>query len=293
MPGLPERPATCFDKNTAIKMDNGLFKVISEIQAGDILYNNVLVTAKMQLDARHNTMYDLYGVCVSGTHTVKHGGRWLRVSDHPDAVKRAKYDEPFVYCLNTSSKTIIIGDTLYADWDELTEEDIAILLTNPHIKNKDPDSLDIHRYLDGGFNGDTLIDMANGLDIEIKYIQVGDVLKDGATVFGIVEVDYKETDSQYVYDLGPSKCFIGGANLNICDPTLLRATSTLDLKTNVFKNKLKNVKNGEIITDLKMYHLITNTQTFYANNVRFYHYNSSVELFLERYREKLLSMKYV
>ena len=293
IPGVPERPAMCFDKNTEIQMNDGFFKVISEIQPGDILYNNVFVTAKMRLDARHNTMYDLYGVCVSGTHTVKHDGKWLRVSEHPDAVKRAQYDELFVYCLNTSSKTIIIGDTVYADWDELTEEDIAILLANPHIKKKEPDSLDIHRYLDGGLNGDTLVEMRNGLELEIKHIQVGDVLRGGATVFGIVEVDYKETDSQYVYDLGPSKCFIGGPNLNICDPTLLRATSTLDLNVNAFKNKLKNTKNSEIVTDLKMYHLITNTQTFYANNVRFYHYNSSVELFLERYREKLLSMKYV
>ena len=41
----------------------------------------------------------------------------------------------------------------------------------------------------------------------------------------------------------------------------------------------------------KLYHLLTDKNSFYVNNVYFYDYNSSIDLFLDK--NKLLSMKYV
>ena len=47
------------------------------------------------------------------------------------------------------------------------------------------------------------------------------------------------------------------------------------------------------VFDNKLYHLLTNTKTFFINGIKFYDYNSCIDLFLEKYRGKLLSMKYV
>ena len=42
-----------------------------------------------------------------------------------------------------------------------------------------------------------------------------------------------------------------------------------------------------------LYHLLTNTKTFNIDKIRFYDYNASIDLFLDKNREKLLSIKYV
>ena len=41
----------------------------------------------------------------------------------------------------------------------------------------------------------------------------------------------------------------------------------------------------------KLYHLLTDKKSFYINNINFYEYNASIDLFLNK--SKLLSIKYV
>jgi hypothetical protein len=229
-------------------------------------------------------MYNLNGLIVSGTHIMFYDDKWINVSDYVSAIKITNYDEPFIYCLNTSSKEIHINGFVFADWDELDITDIAYLLGGGITPSKSGDSLDIHKYLDGGFVSDTIITMIDGSKKQIKDIQIGDVLKNREKVYGLVEIDGTNMDDEFLYDLGPMRVFKGGPNLNICDKTF-NITSTLDLDKK-YKIKLNNRSD-------KLYHLLTDTESFYIGNLRFYHYNSNIELFLSRYREKLLSMKYV
>jgi hypothetical protein len=35
----------------------------------------------------------------------------------------------------------------------------------------------------------------------------------------------------------------------------------------------------------KLYHLITKEKYFYVDNIKFFHYDSNIELLLDRYRE--------
>ena len=293
IPGVPSKPS-CFDKNTQILMNDGTYKTILDIQVGEKLANENIVTAKMKLDASGSTMYNLNELIVSGTHIMQDDDKWIKVSNYNSAIKITNYDEPFIYCLNTSSKEIHINGFVFADWDELDVTDIAYLLGI--TPSKSDDSLDIHKYLDGGFAGDTIIKMFDGSKKQIKDIQVGDVLKNREKVYGLVEIDGTNMDGEFLYDLGPMRLFKGGPNLNICDKTL-NITSTLDLDKK-YKIKLNNCSD-------KLYHLLTDTESFYIGNtfendrkyglmdLKFYHYNSNIELFLGRYRGKLLSMKYV
>ena len=303
IPGIP-MPA-CFDRSTNIKMNDGTSRAIFNIEVGDRLWNNVLVTATMKLDAKKAKMYNLNGVIVSDTHIVKHEGKWISVSDYPNKIAIDNYKEPFLYCLNTENKEICINNITFADWDELTSEDIQYLLSDPiasykkkHIDEESAEfynnnaisisTLDIHKYFDGGFVEDTMIPLLDGSMREIKNIQIGDILSKGEKVYGLVEIDGRSLCEQYVYNLGPACIFKGGPNLNICDQKFAKmndATTTMNLD--------KNKRKKKIVISNKLYHLLTDSETFYVNDLKFYHYNSNIELFLDRYRGKLLSMKYV
>ena len=49
---------------------------------------------------------------------------WMPVSRHPHAKIHSNYLEPYLYCLNTSSKTIQINEHVFSDWDEIFDNDI-------------------------------------------------------------------------------------------------------------------------------------------------------------------------
>ena len=284
IPGVPK--PSCFDKNTNIKMHDGSFKFISEIEVGERLENNILVTAKMKLDAKGSIMYNLNGTIVSGTHTIKHGDIWMPVSKYPHKILIEKYEEPYLYCLNTETKRIHINDFIFVDWDELTEDDIKQLSnTDSEVQAKGStfkSTLDIHKYLDGGFVENTIITLLDGSKREIKDIQTGDVLDGGTKVYGLVEIEGKYLHELCEYNLGSNRILKGGPNLNVCDKQISFIT-TLD----------ENIQKKQISKQPKLYHLLTDYESFYIDNIKFYHYNSTIELFLDRYRGKLLSMKYV
>ena len=288
IPGVPK--PSCFDKNTNIQMNDGSFKFISEIEVGERLENNILVTAKMKLDAKGSIMYNLNGTIVSGTHTIKHGDIWMPVSKYPHKILIEKYEEPYLYCLNTETKRLHINDFIFVDWDELTEDDIKQLSVSvselgAQAKGSTFNStLDIHTYLDGGFVENTIITLLDGSKREIKDIQIGDVLDGGTRVYGLVEIEGKYLHELCEYNLGSNRILKGGPNVNVCDKQISFIT-TLDLDEKSCKKQLPKQP--------KLYHLLTDYESFYIDNIKFYHYNSTIELFLDRYRGKLLSMKYV
>ena len=288
IPGVPK--PSCFDKNTNIQMHDGSFKFISEIEVGERLENNILVTAKMKLDAKGSIMYNLNGTIVSGTHTIKHGDIWMPVSKYPHKILIEKYEEPYLYCLNTETKRLHINDFIFVDWDELTEDDIkqlSVSVSELGVQAKGStfnSTLDIHTYLDGGFVENTIITLLDGSKREIKDIQIGDVLDGGTRVYGLVEIEGKYLHELCEYNLGSNRILKGGPNVNVCDKQISFIT-TLDLDEKSCKKQLPKQP--------KLYHLLTDYESFYIDNIKFYHYNSTIELFLDRYRGKLLSMKYV
>lgn len=276
IPGVPSKPNVCFDKNTLLKMADDTYKKISDIEVGDYLENNVKVTAKMKLDAKGQTKFNLNGTIVSSFHKVLYFGKWIHVHEHPDREKILDYSEPFLYCLNTTSKEIKANGNLYLDWDELDEKDICEILNYiPNVENLEL----IHEFFDGGFSSHTQIKLVDGSCKNIKDIDVGDVLDKNIKVLGVVEIDDINSINSYVYNLGNGKIFEGGYNLHVCDKNLDEI---------FYKNRASISK-----SENKLYHLITKEKMFYVNDVKFYHYDSNIELFLEKYREKLLSMKYV
>ena len=291
----------CFDKNTLFEMNNGTTKSIMNITVGEKLNDNSLITAKFIVETSNSVMYNLNGIIVSDSHIVNYNGKWVRVDEHPFSKKIDNYNEPYLYCINTDKKKIILNGIIFTDWDEIYDEDLEKIKNNKikNVKHKyneniyynndiEIPNIDFHKYLDGGFNENTQITLKNGMVKKIKHVSIGDILEKGEKVYGIVEIDGINLIEQSILNLGKNKSIDGGVNLNICDKNI-HITSTLDLDIN---SKIKkNKKLNEI--DNKLYHLLTDKKVFSVNGIQFYDYNSCIDLFLEKYRGKLLSMKYV
>ena len=126
--GKLKLPSACFDKNTSFHMYNDTVKKISEIEAGDIFADGTKVTAKMKLGLFNTKMFSLQGIIVSESHQVKYNNKWILVREHPEAIEIYGYNEPFIYCLNTSSKLIVLNGVEFLDWDELYDASLERVL---------------------------------------------------------------------------------------------------------------------------------------------------------------------
>ena len=272
---------SCFDKDTLIKMNDGTQKKIMDIQVGETLFNGDKINAKFKLSSENCNMYLLNDIIVSDSHFVFYQDKCIPIYNHPYAIKLSEYNEPYLYCLNTSSKKIVINGLEFIDWDELYGESFDIInnfcinlnsLMFCNVFNTNNDNL-IHKYLDSGFNKNTKITLNNGKTKNINDINVGDILSNGEKVYGIVEIDGSDLNAQYIYYLGNNFVF-GGPNLIIGDKNF-DCKSTLDIADN---------SRIVIVNDDKLYHLLTDKKTFYVNNIKFYDYNASIDLFLAKYR---------
>jgi hypothetical protein len=263
IPSLPAPPAppSCFDKNTSLKMMDGSYKTIGNVEVGDELYYDGKITAKMKLDASNMTMYNLNGSIISGCHYVylEKRKRWIQVADHPSSIKVANYKEPFIYCINTTTKTIVVGNDIYIDWDEVLE---YLTKTTETIDNLEK----FHVYLDGGFEPNTKIDMWDGSIRNIIDVQINDVLLNGEKVYGLVEIDGSTVSHQYWYN---SFGFIGGPNLNFCDAD----------KFAVSKRELAKEQKCP-----KLYHLLTNENKFKVGSVNVMDYNSAIDMGISQHK---------
>jgi hypothetical protein len=245
----------CFDKDTLITMNDGTQKKIIDIETGDILSNNNVVTAKIKVTTEGSDIYDLDDIIVSDSHIVKYGNIWIPVSDHPDSIKVESYNEPFLYCLNTTHKIIKINNQIFTDWDEIYEDTLHRVLNNKLIPIKT--RKDIHKYLDCGFSGSTKIKLSNGNYKEINKILINDVLENGEIVYGVVEIDGSDISENFLYNLGENNIVEG----YIPDLNIYRQQSP--------------------ITNTKLYHLLTNKKTIKLGNIIISDYNSAIDRFLE------------
>jgi hypothetical protein len=248
-------------------MNDGTNKIISEIKLGDLLINNNEVTSIIKVITTGSIMYNLNGVIVSDSHIIKYKDKWIHVSKHPDSKKINTYNEPFLYCLNTSLKIITINDVCFTDWDEIYDNDINKIKTFLYKKNNNFESIDIHKYFNNGINGETIINLKNGTSKKIQDIEIGDILEEDETVYGLVKINGENIDEQSMYYLGKNKLFEGSNNLYF----LVNETN-LDKISKQTKNKKDNI----------LYHLLTDKKTFNINKIKIYDYNASIDLFLNK-----------
>ena len=87
-----------------------------DIKVNDVLFDNSIITSKIKVTSEGLDMYNLNGIIVSESHIINCLGKWLPVKEHPLAIKIDKYDEPYLYCLNTSSKVIVLNNIVFTEF---------------------------------------------------------------------------------------------------------------------------------------------------------------------------------
>lgn len=243
IPGLPDVPRMCFDKDTHVVLLNKTTKPFCDVCVGDVLSDGGVVTATLILDARGVKMYNLNGVIVSARHAVKHNNKWVFVCEHPQAKLLDRYNEPYIYCMNTTTKQFTIKNMLFIDWDEIYDDVKEVLdKTYENEHGLVPTSLDyIHEYYDGGFEEDVEILLESGDTIPINKMRVSLRLPDGVVVRGIVKIDKIQIKNT----------------------------------ANIYKN-IENPNNLAKNTDF-VYHLLTNKGYFYVGKNKINDYNDYVD----------------
>lgn len=269
------RPNLCFDEDTIVNIqtivnDSIQYKdiKISDIQIGDILYDGSVVTAKLCLENPYDTMYRLNNIIVSGNHRVIYENELICVKDHPNVKVVTGYNKKHLYCINTTTKRIVIDDYVFADWDDLTDKDIkAINDCKSDAKSS------IHFHFDGGFKKETSIDVFTKdkkTSKNIEDINIGDILdfEKQNKVYAVVEVLVDENDRLYEYrfydkNANNYNTIIGGNHM-----ILKNGQKTDKLLRYKYENDGKNKK---------IYHLLTTNKSFFVNGVEFKDYDSCIE----------------
>ena len=175
-----KKPHICFDKNTIIPIHNGTFKYINELEIGDILGSGATVTSVLILDSTHAKMYYLNNILVTGSHLVKYKNTWIPVDSHPSSKYFSNYLPNQIYCINTSSGFIEIGNMVFTDWDEMLPNDF-----NPYPM-------------------DTILTLHNGNQVKIQSIRLKDIIKydhlpDLYKVTGIAKLEYNGIKYYHLY----------------------------------------------------------------------------------------------
>jgi hypothetical protein len=270
---VPRSPM-CFDEDTLIKLDNGEYKKIKDINVNDVLQDGSKVTTVLKVAQDGMDMYKYKDVVVSESHNVLHNNEWKLVSEIPGVERIENYYKQYLYCLNTTSKKIIINSVVFSDWDDIDESELIALRKimykyfgiQLHYNN-------IHKYLEGGFTEESTVELEDGRTVSIKDLKVNDILSLGNNIKGIVKISTKDLDIlKYQIDNQEVIC----APNNIISDQDLGVFSTLKLPS----INLTPRKKPEYL-----YHAITNNGQICINGIIFKDYNGCVEHFLEKSKE--------
>ena len=284
-PGVP----SCFAENTPIELADGTEQPIKNIKLGDHLRNGSVVTATIKLSAADQHIYNLNNVLVTGEHRVFDSTlKWLKVKNHPESIHMPEFNEPFVYCLNTTKKEFTIRGTIYSDWDDIDSDVLTDLKQNAVSAGHLPSDFtltDIHTYLDSGFHPSTPLVLANGSSVPIAHIQVNDVLQSGEKILGVFKVAAHDLDL-YKYSGHPT--IRATRNIHIDDPVLgmidgMELTKGMALsKGMAARTKGMDLNHSEERSpqNTYAYHVLTQTGFVTIHNIRFNDYNYAIDKYL-------------
>ena len=115
---------SCFHPTTQIKLKNGQIYSIKDIPLGSILENGARVIVVLNVE-KNEPLYllkdagvnnsDIY---VSGSHFIFHNNKYILVKDYPLAIPQVKIKSDYYISLITDNHTILIGKTLFWDWED-------------------------------------------------------------------------------------------------------------------------------------------------------------------------------
>ena len=268
-PGVP----SCFDENTILKTINNENIIIREVKLGTQLLDGSIITSKMKMSAKGHDMYKINNIIVSGNHRIIDNNKLIPVKEHPES-KKIRYNKPYIYCINTSSKYIMIDEYKFTDYDDLDNDEIHEL--KYMFSNKKLKPNDLHKKYEGGFIKETKLKLYNGEIKSIDQLEINDKLQNGEFVLGVIEIDGNDVDL-YKYTLHDLE-IIGGKNLYIYD---LNLGNVHNISNTLLEDKVNDKCE-------KLYSIVTNTGIFKLDNYTVYDYNGVLDAHLKKNHEKIL-----
>jgi hypothetical protein len=121
---LVQAIGSCFHPNTPIRIADGSYVAMHQLQAGQRLWKGDSVFAVLSIaNVNREGLYSLPAgthppVWVTGSHFVRHEGSWKQVCDHPEAQYHPTDIVPTFSCLITHSRRICVGPYLFWDWED-------------------------------------------------------------------------------------------------------------------------------------------------------------------------------
>lgn len=260
----------CFAKDTIIQKSNGEFVTIDSVQVGDeLMITGTKVTGTIKFSSTEQHMYNLKGVKVTGEHRVYLPSihDWIKVKNHPES-KPIDFQEPYVYCLLTSSKIFRIGETVYSDWDDIDVNVLEKLQKNCPYLPSNFKSADIHPCIDNGLGGKSQVELFNGTLKNLKDIQVNDKLKHGEVVVGTMKID--------ALDLQVGKYMLWGREI-ICSKNIeFFLNEVAQPSVNTFELLDTPLDSAEPY----LYQLLTTSGSFEVNGLMCKDYNYGIDKYI-------------
>ena len=188
----------CVAPDTLVKMVDGGWKSVIDIQAGDELWGGSVVEGVLEVMAKDECCVDIDGLIISKSHLLSYKGVWIFAGDHPNAIKAEKQPKR-LFCLNTSDRCWTVKtmkeDIVLRDWEELPEDDevynwealIFELLNRQAIVSTAAWAAPGR----GLFGGETKVHCCGRGIIPIRDVKVGDWVMDQYFAYGISEEKQK------------------------------------------------------------------------------------------------------
>lgn len=193
--------AFCFGPDTGVLLADGTTIRIDKVKNGMILKGNSEVIGLMKFKTDKGAKFRLVdGVLVSGSHIIYDEQTPKFVSDYELASDYTGKLPEYVYCLNTSTRTIPVkglsASYTFADWEELEDEDC--LGWDSLVREVLNGSSGNAGAIDGetGFSQDNLVQTACGVR-KLGELAVGDSVYDGVgmtEVIGLAKLNVEGED---------------------------------------------------------------------------------------------------
>jgi len=247
----------CFHPDTKVETALHETKSMKDIHLGMALRNYQVVTSKYTVSGKGVPMYKLGEVVVSGEHRVLHKYTYIKVKDHPDAVRTDECET--LVCFNTDTHRIIIDGRVFLDFvEDYTDKILKTSKTQIelHYNGKLIDSNEIKtptKLFPTGFNRETLVPLKKGYSL-ISNVKIGDELDNGDIVRGTAVHDVQGGYYAQV-DLG---ILSHPCNWILEDGKVRIAESYGNINKCVDRNLMFN-----LITDSGMYPVISTTGNRY------------------------------
>lgn len=268
----PSIPSYCFAGSTQLQLHGGYTVNIKDARPGEVLADGSKITGVMRSTSAGMEMFKLNGVIVTSKHMVydrKLG--WIKVANHPRSTFIDDFREEYVYCINTNTKIVKIGSTIFSDWDEINDRNMVKLTAKLRGRAKlrchtkipaDFTKNDIHKYLDTGLHPDTLLYLDDGRAVPIKDIEVNDVLQFGEAVRTVVEITCDDVEEFCSFRHGEDE--------------VLRGTANLDVSIHSLGNDVELVR-VKVEPPPIAYHIVTDNGYFKTNGLNIGDYNRGID----------------